>query len=127
MSDHWESESRDPPSQNLTYLESFGPEVHQGDFFRKLDRKFIDTLGKQRKYTGDRMLDLLRALRNKKYHYNDMPEDVKLKVGDLKDGYLKYWTDRFPRLLMSCYKAVVDCQLQEESRFQPYFESDEVS
>jgi serine/threonine-protein kinase/endoribonuclease IRE1 len=109
-------------SEDLSILESFGNEVHQGDFLRKLDKKFIDTLGKQRKYTGDRMLDLLRALRNKRNHYADMPEDVKAKVGDLPAGYLRYWTDRFPRLLMSCYKAVRECQLETDPRFQPYLE-----
>jgi serine/threonine-protein kinase/endoribonuclease IRE1 len=89
---------------------------------KKLDKKFIETLGKQRKYTGDRMLDLLRALRNKKNHYEDMPDDVKAKVGDLPNGYLKYWTDKFPALLMACYEAVRACGLEGEPRFKPYFE-----
>ena len=123
VSDHWERESRDPPSVDLLALESHGFTTHSGDFLKKLDKKFIDTLGKQRKYTGDRMLDLLRALRNKKNHYADMPEDVKAKVGDLPSGYLKYWTDRFPTLLMACYEAVRDCGLEEDPRFRPYLDN----
>ncbi|KAF2663188.1 kinase-like protein, partial [Microthyrium microscopicum] len=121
VSDWWEREIRDPPSQDLLILESFGELVHGGDFFRPLDRKFIDTLGRQRKYTGDRMLDLLRAIRNKKNHYVDMPEDVKLKVGKLPEGYLSYWTVRFPSLLIACYKAVMMCGLEREGQFEQYF------
>lgn len=125
-SDHWEEQPRDPPSQQLTTLEEVGKAVHQGDFLKKLDPMFIATLGKQRKYTGDRMLDLLRALRNKKNHYADMDESVKKKVGSLSDGgYLQYWTDKFPNLLMACYDAVMECGLQDNGRFQRYWKGDE--
>ena len=65
VSDHFEWEPRDPPSHDLQILEATGPEVLGTDFLRRLDKAFIDTLGKQRKYTGSKMLDLLRALRNK--------------------------------------------------------------
>ncbi|KAF2454842.1 hypothetical protein BDY21DRAFT_365867 [Lineolata rhizophorae] len=122
VSDHMEREPRDPPSAQLQLLESHAPAViRRGDFLALLDRRFVDTLGKQRKYTGGRMLDLLRALRNKKNHYEDMPEDVKARVGELPKGYLGYWTVRFPRLVMACYETVVDCGLQRESRFRVYF------
>jgi serine/threonine-protein kinase/endoribonuclease IRE1 len=121
VSDHFEREPRDPPSFELDTLESYGDIVHGGDFLRKLDKKFIDTLGKQRKYTKDRMLDLLRALRNKKNHYRDMPEDVQARVGGLADGgYLKYWTTRFPRLLMACWKCVQELGLESDPDFKKY-------
>ncbi|KAI9674448.1 MAG: bifunctional endoribonuclease/protein kinase ire1 [Caeruleum heppii] len=121
VSDHFEWEPRDPPSTHLQVLESTAPEVLDTDFLRRLDRAFIDTLGKQRKYTGDRMLDLLRALRNKKNHYQDMPEMVKKHVGPLPEGYLQYWTVRFPTLLLQCYHVVVYCGLQDVPRFRAYF------
>ncbi|CAI6341747.1 unnamed protein product [Periconia digitata] len=123
-SDHWEREPRDPPSEYLEILEDYSGQVldKKRNFLAKLDHAFIQSLGKQRKYTGDRMLDLLRALRNKKNHYEDMDESVKAKVGPLPDGYLRYWTIKFPKLLMSCYDCVVECGLQNEPRFRPYFE-----
>lgn len=128
VSDHWEREPRDPPSAHLVHLETYapiiiGPPPHC-NFLAKLDKKFIDSLGKQRKYSGDRLLDLLRALRNKKNHYEDMEESVKAKVGPLPHGYLRYWTVRFPKLLMACYQCVLDCGLQGEPRFRPYFGSE---
>ena len=123
VSDHFEREPRDPPSWQLDLLEMVGPAViDKGDFLKALPQSFIDTLGKQRKYTGSRMLDLLRALRNKKNHYEDMPEDVKRRVGSLPAGYLQFWTTRFPKLLMACYEVVKECQLEDSERFRGYFE-----
>ncbi|KZF26835.1 hypothetical protein L228DRAFT_243362 [Xylona heveae TC161] len=121
VSDHFEFECRDPPSPHLQILESVAAEVINGDFLRKLHKDFVDTLGKQRKYTGTKMLDLLRALRNKKNHYQDMPDDVKARVGPLPAGYLHYWTVRFPDLLLQCHNAIVSCELQGRDRFKPYF------
>ncbi|KAG9196667.1 serine/threonine-protein kinase/endoribonuclease IRE1 [Alternaria panax] len=124
-SDHWEREPRDPPSEHLAVLEEYSEDVldHRRNFLAKLDQSFINSLGKQRKYTGDKMLDLLRALRNKKNHYEDMEDSIKAKVGPLPSGYLRYWTVKFPQLLMSCYDAVLRCDLEREPRFRKYFES----
>ncbi|KAI9824338.1 MAG: bifunctional endoribonuclease/protein kinase ire1 [Phylliscum demangeonii] len=121
VSDHFEWEPRDPPSANLQALEETALEVLGTDFLKRLDRAFIETLGKQRKYTGSRMLDLLRALRNKKNHFEDMPEHVRAHVGPLPEGYLQYWTVRFPMLLLQCYYVIVRCRLEELPRFKAYF------
>ncbi|KAK4934198.1 hypothetical protein LTR28_010815, partial [Elasticomyces elasticus] len=61
------------------------------------------------------------ALRNKRNHYEDMPEDVKRRVGGLPDGYLNYWTSRFPKLLLGCHDVVLECGLEKTDRFQSYF------
>ena len=50
-----------------------------------------------------------------------MPENVKAHVGPLPDGYLHYWTVRFPHLLLDCYNVVIDCGLQDLPRFKAYF------
>jgi serine/threonine-protein kinase/endoribonuclease IRE1 len=125
VSDHFEHEPRDPPSPHLSYLESYADTVITGqkepDWQRKLDRMFLDTLGKQRKYNGAKMLDLLRALRNKKNHYEDMSADVKKRVGSLPQGYLMYWTARFPMLLMACFWAIKDCRVETNARFRGYY------
>lgn len=113
-------------SSSLRLLESRAEEVigapyERADFLSKLDRHFVDTLGKQRKYSGNRFLDLLRALRNKKNHYEDMPEDVKRRVGPLAGGYLSYWCNRFPRLLMACHDVVHEVGIERTDRFKGYF------
>ncbi|KAK3718932.1 bifunctional endoribonuclease/protein kinase ire1 [Vermiconidia calcicola] len=134
-SDHFEREPRGVPDDNytgdswhLSLLEYRAEEVigapfERADFLSKLDRHFVDTLGKQRKYCGYRLLDLVRALRNKKNHYEDMPEDVKKRVGPLAGGYLSYWCNRFPRLLMACYEVVHEAGIQNNDRFKGYFAS----
>lgn len=123
VSDHFEFEPRDPPSDALLCLESVAPRVigAEMDFLKLLPRDFKDSLGKQRKYTGSKMLDLLRALRNKRNHYNDMPEHLKAHIGGLPEGYLLFWTVRFPSLLMSCHWVVAELGLTRTDRFQRYF------
>ena len=122
VSDHFEKEIRDPPSPALLELERHAHEVTKGDFLRVLPREFIDSLGKQRKYTGSRMLDLLRALRNKRNHYEDMSESLKRAVGPLPEGYLGFWTVRFPSLLLVCWNVVYNVRWEESDRFRDYYE-----
>lgn len=123
VSDHFEFEPRDPPSAALQCLESVGPNVMYPDmdFLKLLPKDFKDSLGKQRKYTGSKMLDLLRALRNKRNHYNDMPEHLKANIGGVPDGYLQYWAVRFPSLLINCHWVVTELGLMELERFKRYF------
>ncbi|ENH66660.1 Serine/threonine-protein kinase/endoribonuclease IRE1 [Fusarium oxysporum f. sp. cubense race 1] len=122
VSDHFEKEPRDPPSPALAELERHAGDVTRSDFLRVLPRDFVDSLGKQRKYTGSRLLDLLRALRNKKNHYEDMPEALKRTVGPLPEGYLAFWTVRFPMLLLTCWNVVWNVQWEKSDRFREYYE-----
>lgn len=121
VSDYFEKEPRDPPSPALAELESHAAHVVKGDFLRQLPREFVDSLGKQRKYTGTRMLDLLRALRNKRNHYEDMPEPLKKVVGPLPEGYYGFWATRFPNLLIVCWNVVYDLHWEGTDRFRGYY------
>lgn len=121
VSDHFEKEPRDPPSPALAELESHALDVVRGDFLKHLPREFVDSLGKQRKYTGSRLLDLLRALRNKRNHYEDMPESLRKTVGPLPDGYLAFWARRFPNLLIVCWNVVYELRWEETDRFRDYY------
>ncbi|MCJ1278923.1 bifunctional endoribonuclease/protein kinase ire1 [Puttea exsequens] len=135
VSDAFEAEkyretSEDYYSQPLDELESRASviippardgHIH-GDFLAQLPAGFKDTLGKQRKYKGDSVLDLLRALRNKRNHYEDMPEAVRARVGPLPAGYLAFWTTRFPNLLLSCWGIVRMVKWEDKDRFRRYYE-----
>lgn len=125
VSDAFEREQRDPPSWALEQLEVDAAEVTKGDFLGKLHKDFVDSLGKQRKYTGSRMLDLLRALRNKRNHYLDMPESLQKKVGSLPEGYLLYWTTRFPDLLLYCWNLIRELGWDELEQFRAYYQPPE--
>ncbi|KAK0665307.1 hypothetical protein QBC41DRAFT_328089 [Cercophora samala] len=128
VSDHFEKEPRDPPSAALSVLEASSKEViGQGqNFLKKLPQPFVDSLGKQRKYTGDKMLDLLRALRNKKNHYEDMPESVKKMVGSLPEGYMQFWSTRFPMVLLECWHVIWEIRAHETNRFKGYYDPEVV-
>ena len=125
VSDAFEFEPRDPPSPALEALESYASTILAGaggDFLRALPKDFIASLGKQRKYNGGRVLDLLRALRNKKNHYEDMPEGIKKRVGPLPGGYLGFWTREFPALLLCTWGCVREVGWDKRmGRFKRYY------
>ncbi|KAI0523929.1 hypothetical protein F5B22DRAFT_633983 [Xylaria bambusicola] len=121
VSDHFELEPRDPPSEALATLESYAHQICRGDFLKALPREFVDSLGKQRKYTGTKFLDLLRALRNKRSHYGDLSDSLKKMVGPVPEGYLGFWTRRFPNLLIMCCSIIYTLHLQNLDTFQEYF------
>ncbi|GAP92074.1 putative protein kinase and ribonuclease protein [Rosellinia necatrix] len=121
VSDHFELEPRDPMSPALAELEACAPQVCRGDFLKILPKEFVESLGKQRKYTGTKFLDLLRALRNKRSHYGDMSDGLKKMVGPIPDGYLGFWMRRFPNLLIICCTVIYKLNLEGLDTFQEYF------
>jgi serine/threonine-protein kinase/endoribonuclease IRE1 len=56
---------RDPKDANLVALETGAQSVVGNDWHARLDKVFIENLGKYRKYDGKSVQDLMRALRNK--------------------------------------------------------------
>ncbi|CAJ0967334.1 unnamed protein product [Ranitomeya imitator] len=76
------------------------------------DRKF-------RSYKGRSIRDLLRALRNKKHHYRELPPEVQETLGNVPDEFVCYFTSRFPGLLLHTYLAMQLCS--RERLFQPYY------
>ncbi|KAG0269792.1 bifunctional endoribonuclease/protein kinase ire1, partial [Linnemannia exigua] len=106
----------------LAKLEHNAMDVLGKDWYKVLDRHLIENLGKYRKYQGNSVRDLLRALRNKKHHYQDLPPHVKRALGDLPHGFLNYFTSRFPKLMLHLYYIVADDpHLRNESMFKHYF------
>lgn len=67
-SDRFEIMCRDPRDARLVTLETGAVDVVGNDWHSRLDKVFIDNLGKYRKYDGKSVQDLMRALRNKVFH-----------------------------------------------------------
>ncbi|KAF5317470.1 hypothetical protein D9758_018048 [Tetrapyrgos nigripes] len=111
---------RDP---HLIRLEQGASDIVGMDWPSRCDKVFIDNLGKFRKYDGKSVQDLLRALRNKKHHYQDLPENVKRHLGSMPEGYLSYFTRRYPKLFLHVHQAVDSSELSKEDVFRSYFES----
>ncbi|KAI8874918.1 kinase-like protein, partial [Backusella circina FSU 941] len=115
-SDRFEIEERDPPSPLLQTLEADAMTVIGKDWYKRIDRVVVNDLGRYRKYDGKRVRDLLRALRNKKHHWQDLPEAVKRVYGEPPDQFLYYFTARFPHLFLHTYYVVAkDPLLRSES------------
>lgn len=64
-SDRFEIMCRDPRDPMLVELERGAFDVVGNDWNARLDKWFIENLGKYRKYDGRSVQDLMRALRNK--------------------------------------------------------------
>ncbi|PIA16986.1 Pkinase-domain-containing protein [Coemansia reversa NRRL 1564] len=116
------------PPNNSTAVEAMGDVVAGRSrprrivWDRRLDPHLRRDLGKFRKYDGTRLRDLLRIVRNKKNHYQDMPLPLRETLGDIPDGYLHYFESRFPYLLLHCYYFVLeDDSLRTATVFRPYF------
>ena len=121
VSDYFELEPRDPVSPALAALEEHAPQVCRGDFLKALPREFVESLGKQRKYTGTKFLDLLRALRNKRSHYGDLSDSLKKMVGPLPDGCLGFWPPNFAIVVIVCCTVIYKLNLEGTTNFQEYF------
>lgn len=121
-SDRFEIMEKDPPTTALVLLESKARNVIGTDWHRRCDKMFLENLGKFRKYDPSSVQDLLRAMRNKKHHYQDLPPMLKKILGSLPDGYLNYFTRRFPELFLHVYNTVVEQPLiRTEPVFKEYF------
>lgn len=109
----------------LAALESLAPNVigPTNDFLRAIPRSFVNEMGRQRKYAGSKMIDLLRVIRNKKNHFHDLPDDVKEQMlGGGAKGYYGFWAKRFPSLLINCHALIIERGLATRFRMERYFE-----
>jgi serine/threonine-protein kinase/endoribonuclease IRE1 len=115
VSDRFEVEKRDPPSDLLIKFESVATEILGPDgWFDKFNSNFIENLGKYRKYNTHKLMDLLRAFRNKYHHYQDLPRDLAIEIGSLPDGFYYYFASKFPKMLLVVFKLMESTMKDDE-------------
>ncbi|XP_032182836.1 serine/threonine-protein kinase/endoribonuclease IRE2 isoform X2 [Mustela erminea] len=117
VSDWLEKESERGPL--VAALEAGGSTVVRGDWHKHISVPLQTDLRRFRTYKGTSVRDLLRALRNKKHHYRELPVEVRQALGHVPDSFVQYFTARFPRLLLHTYGAMRSCA--SESLFLPYY------
>lgn len=120
VSDRFEIERRDPPSPLLIELEKHSYAVTGGNWHKMFDSEFMNNLGKYRKYQPEKLMDILRAIRNKYHHFNDMPDSLKKKMSPLPIGFYNYFNSKFPNLLMEVY-FIVEEHLKQEHIFEEFY------
>ncbi|CBY24252.1 non-specific serine/threonine protein kinase [Caenorhabditis elegans] len=120
VSDRVEKEEDNSPV--VRRIETDARIVVCGGWREKICDALKEDLRKFRTYKSFSVRDLLRAMRNKKHHYRELPEDVRQSLGDIPDQFLHYFTSRFPRLLLHVYKATEYCS--GEAVFKRYYSDD---
>uniref|UniRef100_A0A8C6M0Y5 Serine/threonine-protein kinase/endoribonuclease IRE1 n=1 Tax=Nothobranchius furzeri TaxID=105023 RepID=A0A8C6M0Y5_NOTFU len=117
VSDRIEKEPADSPV--VVRLETAGRTVVRTNWRMHISGPLQTDLRRFRTYKGNSVRDLLRAMRNKKHHYHELPLDVRETLGELPEGFVIYFTSRFPRLLMHTHTALHICA--HERLFLPYY------
>uniref|UniRef100_A0A8C7HV33 non-specific serine/threonine protein kinase n=1 Tax=Oncorhynchus kisutch TaxID=8019 RepID=A0A8C7HV33_ONCKI len=117
VSDRIEKEPTD--STMVVRLETAGRAVVRTNWRMHISVPLQTDLRKFRTYKGNSVRDLLRAMRNKKHHYHELPAEVQETLGEVPEGFVSYFTSRFPRLLLHTHTALSSCS--HERLFQPYY------
>ncbi|NXI67651.1 ERN1 endoribonuclease, partial [Anseranas semipalmata] len=100
-------------------LEAGGRSVVRTNWRMHISLPLQTDLRKFRTYKGGSVRDLLRAMRNKKHHYHELPADVQEALGSVPEGFVQYFTSRFPQLLLHTHGAMRLCA--HERLFRPYY------
>ncbi|ELU05838.1 hypothetical protein CAPTEDRAFT_1524 [Capitella teleta] len=100
-------------------LEAQGTSVVKFDWRMHITPELQQDLRKYRSYKGSSVRDLLRAMRNKKHHYRELPDEVQQSLGHIPDQFVQYFTSRFPHLLLHVYRAMECCA--QERVFHQYY------
>ena len=72
--------------------------------------------------TSGYMISTLVFSSMQKNHYQDLPDNVKRHLGPMPEGFLSYFTRRYPRLFLHVHSVVANTGLCNEPMFRSYFE-----
>eukprot|EP00980_Cylindrotheca_fusiformis_P006153 scaffold1319_cov126-Cylindrotheca_fusiformis.AAC.42 len=93
------------PSINVLAIERGAAEVVGTSWDKCLDGILINNVQKFRSYDPSSVRDLLRLIRNKHHHFDELPDDFRLSKMQNQDEMLRYFEARFPGLLMHCFNC----------------------
>lgn len=111
---------KDNDSDLAKRVESKYKQIFGYNWKDKLSDEVKKGLTGHRTYRQNSVAHLLRVIRNKKHHYRELPEEAKSDLGELPDGFMTYFSSRFPGLLPHVYQAMQACK--EEGVFRDYYE-----
>ncbi|NWU67890.1 ERN1 endoribonuclease, partial [Pterocles burchelli] len=117
VSDRVEKEPAEGPI--ISALEAGGRAVVRTNWRMHISLPLQTDLRKFRTYKGGSVRDLLRAMRNKKHHYHELPAEVRAALGSVPEDFVRYFTSRFPRLLLHTHGAMRRCA--HERLFRSYY------
>lgn len=96
-----------PPSERplLISLEAAAQQAigGSGQWCDAVDGMLLENLGRFRRYSFRSLRDLLRVIRNKNNHFQEMPQELQELMGPLPSGFVAYFTARFPNLVLTAW------------------------
>ena len=101
--------SDEKESKSLVYaVEKDAANIFGTSWEKKLDPGLLQASVTRRSYDPSSVRDLLRMIRNKHHHYDELPTELKSRIGSSTHGFSLYAMRTFPQLLMHCYRFCVD-------------------
>lgn len=125
VSDRFELEDQFGGPSSSTMIRSFEAKMKadasnggsNGGWNRMIDNSLWSDINLHRKYNPSSYRDLLRAIRNKKNHFNELHPSIKELLGNDPEGIFEnYFEKRFPFLFIGTYEWA-QCALANESVF----------
>eukprot|EP00536_Pseudo-nitzschia_multiseries_P004080 jgi/Psemu1/253242/estExt_Genewise1Plus.C_660035 len=106
FSDRLETDTITPASSNVfssLAIERGAVDVVGTSWEEKLDSALVDNVQKFRTYDYSCVRDLLRLIRNKHHHFEELPDSFRLSKIPNQNALCDYFTTKFPVLVMHCY------------------------
>ena len=114
-------QKRPPRPKILNDIDSSSARAIGNDGWReRVPAELIREAKQFRAYKGG-LRDLLRVMRNKAHHYRELPESLRARIGGVPDGYMRFFLELFPNLLMETY-VVLKRHCGAEPHFSQFFE-----
>jgi serine/threonine protein kinase len=108
FSDRLETDTTVPTSIQLINslaIERGAVDVVGTSWDENLDEPLISNMQRFRTYDPSSVRDLLRLIRNKHHHFDELPENFRAAMVANQDTLLEYFEQKFPRLLMHCWNC----------------------
>ena len=75
---------------------------------KNLDQGLLSNVSRFRTYDPSSVRDLLRLIRNKYHHFDELPDEVKMRLGPNPTDLITYFERVFPGLVMHCFRVCRD-------------------
>lgn len=125
VSDFLERESRREHPTNRA-LEQCRSKIYNGkpDWSSVVEPIFWEDLSKFRKYFGNSVQDLLRAMRNKRHHFQELAPELRALLGESAENYIAYFERHFPNLLIQVYYVLEKAEWRQAHPFKDVYFAD---
>lgn len=86
-----------PELAKLLVVERNAAMVVGTSWYQKLDPDLVNNVQRFRTYDASAVRDLLRLIRNKHHHFDELSDSLKMSIGNKTEGLMKYFDRNFPR------------------------------